>query len=174
MSAARVLLACLAVLVLAPAAGAKPAKIVRPAKLHAFLLRADEPGTMSFSRTPAFAWNPVPGARKYQFQLATSTTFRESAIVYSAKNLLTPVAAPTVTLPWISDMIHARVRAITADSVTPWSTIYDFDMDPPAAPTPLSSYPGLLRWTPVEGADAYQVWFDNGKMETVFTNVLDE
>jgi hypothetical protein len=174
MSAARVIFACLAVLVIAPAAAAKPAKIARPARLHAFLLRADEPGATSFSRTPAFAWNPVAGARKYQFQLATSTTFRESAIVYSAKNLLTPVAAPTVTLPWVSDMLHARVRAITADSVTPWSTIYNFDMDPPAAPTPLSSYPGLLRWTPVEGADAYEVWFDNGKMETVFTNVLDE
>jgi hypothetical protein len=175
MSAARVLFVCLAVLVLAPAAGAKPAKVARPAQLHAFLLRADEPRDTSFSRTPAFAWNPVPGARKYQFQLATSASFRESAIVYSAKNLTTPVAAPTLTLPWIDDMMHARVRAITSSSVTPWSTIYNFDMDPPAAPTPLSSYPGLLRWTPVEGADAYEVWFvDIPKQETVFTNVLDE
>jgi hypothetical protein len=175
MFAARYIVACLAVLVLAPAAGAKPTKVSAPSRLHAFLLRADEPGTTSFARTPAFAWNPVAGAVRYQFQLATSPSFRENAIVYSAKNLTTPVAAPTVTLPWISDLFHARVRAILSGSVTPWSTILHFDMNPPAVPTPLSGYPGLLRWTPVEGADAYQVWFiDIPKMETVYTNVLDE
>jgi hypothetical protein len=175
MLAARLIVACLAVLVLAPSAVAKPAQVSAPSGLHGFLLRADEPGATSFPRTPAFAWNPVSGAVRYQFQLATSATFRENAIVYSAKSLTTPVAAPTLTLPWISDMFHARVRAILNDSVTPWSRQFDFDMDPPPAPTPLASYPGLLRWTPVEGADGYEVWLvDARKMETVFANVLDE
>src|SRR5437660_910915 len=43
------------------------------------------------------------------------------------------------------------------------------------APTPLPSEAGLLRWTPIEGADGYQIWLiDIPKMEVVFTNVLDE
>ena len=46
---------------------------------------------------------------------------------------------------------------------------------PHAAPTPLPSYPGVLRWTPTEGADGYEVWLiDIGKIEYVRTNVLDE
>jgi hypothetical protein len=175
MSAARVIIACLAVLVVAPVAGATSTKAKAPAHLHGFLLRADEPADASFERTPAFAWNPVPGAVSYQFQLATASSFRESAIVYSVKGLKTPVAAPTVTLPWVSDMLRARVRAVTSSSVTPWSTILNFDMEPTAVPTPISSYPGILRWTPIEGADGYEVWLvDAQKFETVYTNVLDE
>jgi hypothetical protein len=177
MVAARYIVACLAVLVLAPAAGAKPAQVAAPAHLHGFLLRTDEPADTSFPRTPAFAWNPVAGAVRYQFQLATSSSFRENAIVYSAKGLTTPVAAPTTTLPWINDMLHARVRAITSDTVTPWSAPFNFDVEPDAVPKPLSAFPGLLRWTPVEGADGYQVWLVDvapAKTETVYTNVLDE
>ena len=99
---------CFGLLTLAPAAeAAKPVRRVAPANLHGFLLRADEPSTTSFSRTPAFAWNPVPGAVHYQFQLATSSTFRESGIVYSTGALTTPVAAPTVMLPWITGNPHA-------------------------------------------------------------------
>ena len=48
-------------------------------------------------------------------------------------------------------------------------------MEPSAAPKPLPSEAGLLRWTPIEGADGYEIWFvDVPKIETVFTNVLDE
>src|SRR3954470_24254727 len=154
---------CFGLLTLAPAAeAAKPVRGAAPSNLHGFLLRADEPAATSFSRTPAFAWNPVAGAVRYQFQLATSSTFRESGIVYSAGALTTPVAGPTVMLPWITGNPHAlfaRVRGITATSTTPWSAAFGFDMEPQAAPKPLPSYPGLLRWTPIEGADGYEVWF---------------
>jgi hypothetical protein len=170
-------------LTLAPAAeAAKPVRGLAPASLHGFLLRADEPAADSFPRTPSFAWKPVRGAIRYQFQLATSSSFRESGLVYSTSALTTPVAAPTVMLPWITGNPHAlfaRVRGITATSTTPWSNAFGFDMEPGAAPKPLSSDPGLLRWTPIEGADGYQVWFvdinnPTPKMETVFTNVIDE
>ena len=61
--------------------------------------------------------------------------------------------------------LYARVRAILQSGTTPWSASFGFDVTPPSAPTPLASYPGLLRWTPVEGADAYQVWLiDTGKI----------
>jgi hypothetical protein len=169
---------CFSLLVLATAADAAPARSNAPTNLHGFLLRADEPVTDSFPRTPSFAWNPVAGAVKYQFQLATSSSFRDSGLIFTANNLTTPVAAPTVTLPWITGSPHAlfaRVRAIKASGATAWSVPFGFDMEPAAAPRPLPSVPGLLRWTPVEGADGYQVWLiDIPKMEVVFTNVLDE
>jgi hypothetical protein len=173
----RLLAVCLGVLALASAAQARPSRVAAPSAPHAFLLRADEPLTGSFARTPAFAWSPVPGAVRYQFQLATSSTFRENAILFSANNLTSPVVAPSITLPWINDMLHARVRAILRNTTTPWSTRFAFDMDPPPAPTPLPSYAGILRWTPVEGADAYQIWLvdiPRLKIVATTTNVLDE
>src|SRR3954464_163793 len=174
---------CFGLLTLAPAAeAAKPVRGAAPGNLHGFLQRADEPAATSFSRTPAFAWNPVAGAVRYQFQLATSSTFRESGIVYSTGALTTPVAAPTVMLPWITGNPHAlfaRARGTPASGPTPWSKALGFDMTPGLPPKPLPAAPGLLRWAPVEGADGYQVWFvdinnPTPKMETVFTNVLDE
>jgi hypothetical protein len=174
---------CLSLLVAVSAAdAATPVKGAAPKNLHGFLLRADEPVDTSFPRTPSFAWNPVPGALRYQFQLSTSSSFRENGLLYTATNLTTPVAAPQLTLPWITGNPHAlfaRVRAIKSSSSTPWSAPFGFDMEPSAAPKPLPSEPGLLRWTPIEGADMYQIWLidinnPTAKMEISLTNVLDE
>lgn len=169
-----VLAAGVALLAAAPAApAAEP-----PTGLRAFLLRVDEPRSTSFSRTPSFAWSPVRGAVRYEFQLSTSSAFRESGIVYSETSLTTPVAAPDLTLPWVTGTpyaLYARVRAVTPDETTAWSAPFGFDMEAPAAPKPLPSYPGLLRWTPVDGANGYQVWFvDLPKMIYTSTNVADE
>jgi hypothetical protein len=159
-------------------AGASSAAVAPPSGLHGFLLRADEPATQDFNRTPSFAWNPVAGAISYQFQLSTSSVFRDNSTLFNDAKLTTPVAAPPLTLPWITGdphALYARVRAVLASTTTEWSAPYGFDITPPAPPTPLPSYPGVLRWTPIEGADSYQVWLiDTGKMETVRTNVLDE
>jgi hypothetical protein len=174
---------CLSLLgVVSAADAATPVTGASPAHLHGFLLRADEPVATSFPRTPSFAWTPVAGAVRYQFQLSTTSSFRESGLLYTATNLMTPVAAPQLTLPWITGNPHAlfaRVRAIKHSSLTPWSVAYGFDMEPSSAPKPLPSEPGLLRWTPVEGADMYQVWLidinnPTSKMEMSLTNVLDE
>jgi hypothetical protein len=162
------------------ASGASGAASTTPTGLHGFLLRADEPASTTFHRTPSFAWNPVPGATHYQFQISTSSTFRDNGLVYNAISLTTPVAAPPITLPWITGFPHslyARVRATTRNAVTEWSSSFGFDVTPPPPPTPLPSDPGLLRWTPIEGADSYQVWLIDvlgGKKEIVRTNVLDE
>jgi hypothetical protein len=167
----------LAVLALAGAAHAA-AGPAAPSGLHGFLLRADEPPTTDFHRTPSFAWSPVPQAVAYQFQLSTSSTFRDNGILFDDSKLLTPVAAPPLTLPWITGSPHAlyaRVRAIMADGATPWSRPYGFDVTPPPPPTPLPSYPGLLRWTPIEGAGVYEVWLVDADSKVVTrTNVLDE
>jgi hypothetical protein len=175
-----------AAVILAATSSASSAAAPAPTGLHGFLLRADEPATTTYNRTPSFAWDPFPAAAGYQFQISTSGTFRENGTVYNTNSLTTPVAAPSIVLPWITGSPHslyARVRATTAAGVTPWSAVFGFDVTPPPPPTPLPSDPGLLRWTPVPGASAYQVWFIDapkktagpglGK-ETVRTNVLDE
>jgi hypothetical protein len=178
MSCARLAICLAAVLAISATAGTARSDTGAPTGLHGFLLRADEPARTAFSRTPAFAWSPVQGADHYEFQLSLSSTFRDNGVIFADNSVPTPVLAPDLTLPWITGNPHslyARVRAITPTGATPWSDGYGFDMVPPAPPTPMPSYPGLLRWTPVEGATAYQVWLvDAKKMEIVSTNVLDE
>jgi hypothetical protein len=168
-----------ALLALGTVVGSAQSGTSAPTGLHGFLLRADETHQTSFSRTPSFAWNPVSGTDHYEFQLSLSSTFRDNSVVYADGSARTPVEAPSLTLPWITGNPHslyARVRSVTAaGTTTPWSRTFGFDMVPPAPPTPLSSYPGLLRWAPVEGASGYQIWLlDANKMEVVSTNVLDE
>ena len=187
MRSARIALLLAVVSLAAALSGASSAASTAPTGLHGFMLRADETPTDVFHRTPSFGWDPYPGATGYQFQLSTSSTFRENAIIYNTNTLTTPVAAPSIALPWITGSPHslyARVRA-TLDSgdVTPWSDDYGFDVVAPSAATPLPSDPGLLRWTPVEGATSYQVWLidipkqgqgPGTSKEHTKTNVLDE
>jgi len=172
------LLPLVAVLALAGAAHAASAKTTAPLGLHGFVLRADEPRTTVFHATPSFAWKPVAGALRYEFQLSLSTTFHDNSVLYANDTLTTPVAAPGLTLPWITGNPHslyARVRAITSTGATPWSAAYGFDVLPPPPPAPLGGAPGLLRWTAAPGAQAYQIWLvDSGKMEISLTDVLDE
>ena len=69
------------------AAHAATADMAAPTGLHGFLLRADEPIAHDAPPHPSFAWNPFPGATGYQFQISTSSTFRDNGIVYNANNL---------------------------------------------------------------------------------------
>jgi hypothetical protein len=153
-------------------------KLTAVAGVNAFLLRADEPASHTFSRTPAFAWQPVRGAVRYEFELATSKRFADNAVLWNATNLRSPVVSIPIALPWITGnpySLYAHVRAITGKGVTPWSTPYGFNMRWPSVPTPLPSYPGLIRWTPVPGATQYNVWLvDVGKVFATMTNVADE
>jgi hypothetical protein len=175
---ARLAICFVAVLFLGAATGTAHSDTTVPTNLHAFVLRADDPPKTSFSATPSFAWSPVPGALKYQFQLSLASSFRDNSIVYADLSVPSPVIAPEITLPWITGNPHslyARVRAVTPAGAGDWSASYGFDMVPPAPPTPLPSYPGLLRWTPVPGVAYYQVWLvDAKKMEITTSNVLDE
>jgi hypothetical protein len=89
------------------------------------------------------------------------------------------VAAPPLTLPWITGNPHslyARVRALLGTEPGPWSAAFGFDVTAPAPPAPLPAPAGVLRWTPITDAAAYNVWLiDTGNPPvTVKTNVLDE
>ncbi len=184
MACARFAAASLIALVLAaPAvAGSSAASVsgtTSPRGLKAFLLRADEQGGHTFSRTPSFAWQPARGAQSYEFELATSQRFADNAIVYSETGLKSPVESVPIALPWSSGKdysLYAHVRAITRTGATAWSQPYGFAMRWTSVPQPLlPGYPGLLRWTTVPGATAYQVWeIDTGKIFTTLTNVADE
>ncbi len=109
---------------------------------------------------------------------STSSTFRENGLLYADRELKSPVASVTLTLPWITGSpysLYARVRAVLKNRTTSWSAPFGFNMRQTEVPRPLTSYPGLLRWTPIEGATAYDIWLiDIPKMVRIFGNVMDE
>ncbi len=150
-----------------------------PKGLHGFMLRADEPVVHTFARTPSFGWSPVKGARRYQFELATSRSFNDNAIVWSANGLKIPAVSVPISLPWMTGQpysLYAHVRAVTSRGAGKWSTPFGFNMRWTTVPAPVApSYPGLLRWSAVPGASAYTVWLvDADKQFTTRTNMADE
>jgi hypothetical protein len=167
------------------ASAAKPLRA--PKNLKAFLLRVDERESLynrNFPRTPSFAWNPVAGAKSYEFELATSENFSESALVWSSADsptkLKSPAATIPISLPWMTGnpyALYARVRGIAARGKEGrWSSPYGFNMRWRDRPRPLDpQFPGLVRWTPIEGATMYEVWL-SGATTSFFTtsNVADE
>jgi hypothetical protein len=190
MSAARLLTAVLLFLVLAPSAQARrdalTAKLGAPQSVSAFLLRPGDSPTRTFSRTPSFSWKPVRGATRYELMLSTSSLSAGNGIVWDDAKLTTPAADVPIALPWITGnpySLYARVRAIDASGkVGAWSTPFGFTMRWPNIPQQLSAAPGLVRWSTVDGATAYQVWFMNlniqnklhSKIIQTVTNVADE
>ena len=174
MRLARLTAVVFAAFVVVPAAHAATA----PKDLKPFLLRVDEPAATTYSRTPSFSWSPVRGARTYEFELATSPKFGESQIAWTSNRIKSPVTTIPVTLPWMSGTpygFYARVRAVTARGLSRWSRAYGFNMRWPTVPASLPSHPGLVRWSTVEGATSYQVWYLNaGKVFSTTTNVADE
>ena len=131
-----------------------------PIGLKAFLLRYDESTRRNFSRTPSFGWKPTSQAMSYDFQLATSNTFRDNSIVWSADGLNTPLTAVPIALPWTTGhpySLFARVRAHVQRSTTFWSASFGFNVTWGEIPAQLSAPNGLLRWTSVDGASEYQI-----------------
>jgi hypothetical protein len=171
-------LAVLAVTASAPAGTRKPSQSDVPQGLKAFLLKTDEPATDVFPRTPSFAWKPVPGVIRYEFQLSRTNAFRDSGLVYENESVKAPLVPVPIALPWVTGKpygYYARVRAVFADRVSEWSDSVGFNLRWKTLPTPLTGYPGLVRWTPVEGATGYEVWYpDADKRFSTPTNVADQ
>src|SRR5947209_18559710 len=85
-----------------------------PTDVHGFMLRADEPSADTFTRTPSFAWKPVAGAARYQFQLGTARTFASGALLYASSALTSPAVSLPIALPWVTGTpysLYAHVRA---------------------------------------------------------------
>ena len=141
------------------------------------MLRADEKPSLynhTFPRTPAFAWRPIAGAKKYEFELSTSEVGDDGAVLWSSSSLSAPIKTPAtsvpVSLPWITGnpySLYARVRGIDSRGrAGRWSRPYGFNMRWPTKPVPMSpQHPGLIRWTPVEGATMYEVWLRGARVD---------
>ncbi|MHB8643190.1 MAG: hypothetical protein ACYDA3_09935 [Gaiellaceae bacterium] len=179
--AAAVLLALLVASGAAASTRTSSATLAAPTDVHGFLLRADEPSADTFTRTPSFAWKPVANAARYQFQLATSRTFASGTMLFQTGKLTSPAMSLPIALPWITGTpysLYAHVRALSPDGTAgPWSASFGFNMRWSSTPTPLSSPPGLLRWTTVDGSTAYDVWYLDANPQKIFrtrTNVADE
>jgi hypothetical protein len=180
---AAILLAAAAATLLTSSALARPDSLRAPSALKPFLLRANEPVTHEFPRTPSFSWAPVRGALRYEFQLAKNVTFTQSSVFWSASNVRGPAIAIPVALPWMSGRpyaAYARVRAVTSRGLTAWSAPFGFNLRWSDVPKQLPGYPGLTRWSTVEGATGYEVWFTKigagagwQKHVTTRTNAVD-
>ncbi len=187
---ARLVLPVLAALALVITAQATPA--VRagaisgtPTALRAFLLRADEPISHVFPRTPAFTWRAAgqPGGH-YQFEISTSQSFQDGTLVFKDVNVAQPAETVPRQLPWLTGepyALWAHVRWISGNglSATQWSKPFGFNLqwDATGVPAQLASPEGLVRWTPINGATAYEVLYPDLKPAESFqttTNVADE
>lgn len=152
-----------------------------PDGLRPFLVRVTEPPARMFSRTPSFAWSPVRNAAFYEFELSTSPAFNEGSVIWASDTLRTPAVSIPVSLPWMTGnpyALWAHVRAISpAGAASDWSASYGFNTGWRTRPTKLpgAELPGLLQWTLVDGASAYDVWFvDAAKVVRARTNSADE
>jgi len=180
MRIARLAALCLAALAVTGSVQARTAAApAAPDGLKAFLLRADESAKHEFSRTPSFAWLPVRGAIRYEFELSKNRSFTEAGIFWSDEKLKVPAVSIPVALPWLTGnpfAVYARVRAITADGVTGWSDAYGFNVRWGNTPQQVPSKPGMSLWSVVEGATSYHVWFVDvqpGKVIATKTNAVD-
>jgi hypothetical protein len=178
MRLARLVLLCLAALVLTGSVQARVAAApAAPQGLRAFLLRPSEAVTHEFARTPSFSWLPVRGAMRYEFELSKNAGFTEAGTFWSDAKLKTPAVSVPVALPWMTGnpyAVYARVRAITRSGVSPWSAAFGFNVRWSSTPKPIQTYPGMSRWSVVDGATSYQVWFpDLRKIVGMRTNAVD-
>ncbi len=156
----------------------RSAGVNAPSSLKPFLLRASEPAARDFPRTPSFSWAPTKGATRYEFQLAKTSNFQDGTIFWASSSLKSPAVAIPLTLPWMTGApyaAYARVRAVTKKGTSRWSAGYGFNIRWKDVPEQTASYPGLARWTPVEGATSYQVWFtDVNRVVETRVNAVDQ
>src|SRR3954454_3589915 len=199
-------LACVAVVPLAAGAAANRPSLGQPNALQNFKLKLNDSRATAgiriptFSRTPSFAWAPVPRATRCEFELSTSKDFgADNSVIWSSSSLRTPAVAIPIALPWMTGdhtSLFWHVRAFGADGAfSSWSQPRSFNMrwsddsrkdcagDDVGVPRKLASAPGYVRWTAVPGATAYDVWFLNlgrdgdvgiGKVVSTITTVADE
>ena len=124
------LVAVVAAIPVAAGSAAGPA-LPKPSGLKTFQLRSVSLEALRataappFSRTPAFAWAPVRGATRYEFELSTSKRFAaDNGVIWSSKTLTMPAASVPISLPWSTGSaasFHWRVRASNGRAVSPWS-----------------------------------------------------
>jgi len=160
---------------------------VRGASCYEFELATSR----SFDGSSVFWSNVAAGAGSGKFCRAVTITApasdeQKSDSESTGPELITTKIAPiripatsvNLVLPWFTGKpyaLYAHVRAVTTRGATAWSKPFGFNMRWESTPVPMVSKPGLVRWAPVEGATAYDVWYpDIRKVIRTHTNVADQ
>ena len=148
-------LACLLVVAGLSQLTASPAQAVNPPT------GLSPSGGASVAGIPVLSWDRVDATSKYDVQVAVSDTF--STTLVSVSNIVNHQYVPTKQLP--SQQLYWRVRV--NGSGENWSDIATFGRDPVAGPALLGpadgadmvepESPAVLSWTPIPGADNYEV-----------------
>jgi hypothetical protein len=95
---------------------------------------------------PFFSWAPVPGAQRYQIQIANNNAFSNPKIVDTTLFNVTNYTQPQWSSAELDKAYYWQVRAIDAQgNVTPWSEVWSFQFS--LVTTPNLVYP-LPYYTP--------------------------
>jgi hypothetical protein len=117
---------------------------------------------------PAFAWSPVAGAARYEFQIAADSGFNAPVLGRGEDQFFTRNTRATLKKTVPNSTYYWRVRAVAADgSVSPWSAPRPLRKAWTAAPALQApahgavvshpSNPLVLRWSSVPYAAKYLV-----------------
>jgi hypothetical protein len=109
---------------------------------------------------------------------------QESVVTETIAPIKIPAVSINLVLPWFTGQpyaLYAHVRSVTTQGASKWSKPFGFNMRWEDTPVPLPSKPGLVRWTPIEGATGYEVWYGGrgptgflNKIVQMHTNVADQ
>ena len=160
---------------------------VRSASCYEFELATSR----SFDGSSVFWSNVSNGAGSGKFCTAVTVTApaaeesgsdAEGTAGSEVKTRIAPIRIPATSvnlvLPWFTGKpyaLWAHVRAVTTRGATAWSKPFGFNVRWESTPVPQPAKPGLVRWKPVEGATAYDVWYpDIRKVIRTHTNVADQ
>jgi hypothetical protein len=117
---------------------------------------------------PAFAWTPVSGADKYEFQIAADAGMNSPVLGHGKDDFFTRNTRATLTMTVPNGTYYWRVRSVGPDgSVSAWMSPRSFTKNwtlQPVTQTPTEgqtlSFPNnpvVLRWSAVQGAAQYLV-----------------
>jgi hypothetical protein len=116
----------------------------------------------TFSLPPTFNWESLPGARKYQLQVASEPTFASSTKLDDITTALTEYTAQKMYVA--SKTLYWHVLAFDENNnPLSWSATRTFEIDleqptlDPATPTLGDASLPVLRWFPVPGAVSYSL-----------------
>jgi hypothetical protein len=174
---AQAMVALTLVALVGPADGSQPRAArdtAKPVAEAAALRRLAAPRQLSpapgatVKAVPSFAWARVPGAIKYEFQLAADDDFRSSVLGQRRTSLFTANLFASIDRALSDGSYFWRVRAIDKRSrAGRWTKARSFKKEwgqPPTLLAPVAgapvAYPGeslLMRWTPVPRAYKYRV-----------------
>jgi len=129
-----------------------------------------------FDRTPTYKWKKVNNATAYRYQLWQGTTLVYTKTTGSTCGTTTCARTPTVKLAY--NNYKWRARAKVGGVWKPWSTYYNFALNNPNVPKPLSpagpTYddPPTFTWTRAKDVKNYQIQLYKGTNQ-IYTLTYD-